>query len=150
MTLSAAAIALLLWAALSDLAHRRIPNGIVAALALLALIRMGSGAASSWDWTLLADLAAGLGVFAAGAAAFQLGLLGGGDVKLLAAGALWAGASALWPFLFLTALAGGLLALGFALAIGAARLRAARDWRPTLPYGVAIAAGGILVTASGL
>ena len=53
------------------------------------------------------DLAAALAVFALGALAFHFGLLGGGDVKLLAAGALWLGAAALGPYLMVTVLAGG-------------------------------------------
>ena len=71
-------------------------------------------------------------------------MLGGGDVKLLAAAALWTGSAALLPFLMATALAGGLLA---ALFLAFAR----REGKPVaLPYGVAIAAGGILITGGAL
>ena len=76
-------------------------------------------------------------------------LLGGGDVKLLAAGALWLGAAALGPFLLATVLAGGVLAVAFLLA-GLLRRRAAGAAAASLPYGIAIAAGGILVSAGAL
>ncbi len=73
---------------------------------------------------------------------FAAGLLGGGDVKLLAAGSLWLGATGTGGFLMVTVLAGGLLALVF-LALRLAR----RDGPETaLPYGVAIATAGILAT----
>ena len=89
------------------------------------------------------DLAAATAVFVAGAVAFRFRLLGGGDVKLIAAAALWLGAAALGPFLLATALAGGALAVGFLLARHARREGLAAG----LPYGIAIAAGGILVSA---
>ena len=84
-------------------------------------------------------------MFACGALLFRFGLFGGGDAKLLAAGALWIGAGSALPFLAGTALTGGALALGFLVWVGVAgRGRA----RPSLPYGVAIAAGGVLGTLS--
>ena len=83
------------------------------------------------------------------ALAFRFGLLGGGDVKLLAAGTLWLGAAALGPYLLVTVLAGGLLAVVF-VAWHLRRRPTRRRRRPSLPYAVAIAAGGILTTAAAL
>ena len=61
-------------------------------------------------------LLTGFAVLAAGMALWAPGWLGGGDVKLLAAGALWFG----WPdvvsFLVWSMLAGGVLALVLVLA----------------------------------
>ena len=94
--------------------------------------------------TALADLAAAVAVFLIGAAAFRFGVLGGGDVKLLAAGTLWLGAAQAPAFLAMTVLAGGLLALFF-IALQLVSRRGGRT-APVLPYGVAIAAGGILTT----
>jgi prepilin peptidase CpaA len=89
-------------------------------------------------------------VFLAGAFVFHFGAIGGGDVKLIAAGVLWTGAGAAGEFLLATAIAGGVLAGAFLLQArlaprpeGAARVRP-----PSLPYGIAIAAGGILTTAA--
>ncbi|MBA3324379.1 MAG: prepilin peptidase [Rhodobacteraceae bacterium] len=148
LALSIAAILLFLWAGLSDIATRRIPNRLVALLALAALGRLGLEVAGGAGLLQpAADLALGLAVFAFGALLFHFGLFGGGDVKLLAAGALWIGAGSAWPFLAGTALAGGVLALGFVLWLAFARRGGAR---PSLPYGVAIAAGGVIGTLATL
>ena len=91
--LSLVAIALFAAAAATDLRSRRIPNRLAAGLAALGLLRLllalvaGAGAAA-----VSADFALALAVFAVAALAFRFGLIGGGDVKLLAAGALWIGA----------------------------------------------------------
>jgi prepilin peptidase CpaA len=50
-------------------------------------------------------------IFAMGAAAFCAGLFGGGDVKLLAATALFVGPADITGFLMLVALAGGVLSM---------------------------------------
>jgi prepilin peptidase CpaA len=147
LVLSIAAIALFAAAAVTDVRARRIPNRLSLALAALGTLRIalalaeGSGALAS-----ALDLAAALAVFALGAGAFRFGLLGGGDVKLLAAGTLWLGAAALGPYLMTTVLAGGALALVFLVG----RLAAPGRKRPSLPYAIAIAAGGILTTAGPL
>ena len=96
--------------------------------------------------------AAGL-VFAVGIALFALGLMGGGDVKLLVVLTLWTGWHAATPsFLFLTAMAGGLLVVLVLLlrALAAPGLRKLRPQhelprlltrKQPVPYGLAIAAG---------
>jgi prepilin peptidase CpaA len=101
-------------------------------------------------------LACAAAVFAAGAVAFAAGALGGGDVKLLAAASLFAGMGPISDFLLVTALVGGVL--GVAVLAGApisplaqapatdATLRT--RLRSGLPYGPAIAAGGLWVAAS--
>ena len=96
-------------------------------------------------------------IFAGGVVLFVLNALGGGDVKLLAATALWAGPGAIFDFLLVTTITGGVIALAmtsrsrFALAmtfesIGSQSIRNA-VLSHVLPYGVAIAAGGIVVAA---
>jgi prepilin peptidase CpaA len=148
--LSLAAIGLFGAAAVTDLAHRRIPNKLSAGLFLLGLLRVGAALADgSGVGAALIDLAATALVFALGALAFHLGALGGGDVKLLAAGALWLGTGELGAYLVITVLAGGLLALAF-LAWQLATRSGKATAGPSLPYAVAIAAGGILVTAATL
>jgi prepilin peptidase CpaA len=142
-TLSLAALALLVAAATTDALERRIPNALPLGLALVGLARIALDlAAGGAALPLAADVAAAAAVFLLGAVGFRFGLVGGGDVKLLAAAALWLGAAALMPFLTATALAGGALAAAFLLR---ALLR--RDaGKVALPYGIAIAAGGIVVT----
>lgn len=143
--LTLAAIGLFAAAAVTDVASRRIPNALSAGLALLGLVRIavdlaaGGGAGGA-----IADVAAALGVFAAAAAAFRFGLFGGGDAKLFAAGALWLGAGGIGPFVLATVLAGGALALAFLV------IRLVRRAAVSLPYGIAIAAGGILVSVGAL
>ena len=82
-------------------------------------------------------------------------MLGGGDVKLAAACAIWMGWERLPTFLLATALAGGLVAVTTAILAlrrtvalgvdkgaplsGVARVRAAK-----VPYSVAIAAGAVV------
>lgn len=148
-----APLTLLALAALCDLRWRVIPNSLCAALAvsgaLWTLAAVGPAAAA---WAALAALA----VFAAGAALFALGAMGGGDVKLAAAVALWLEPAQIAPFLVLTALTGAGLGVVVALARLGARLRAGDAAQPALraamrapvPYGVAIAAGGAALLAA--
>ena len=141
--LSLAALALFVAAATTDAIERRIPNVLSIGLAVVGLCRIALALADGGPpVAALADVAAATAIFAAGAVAFGGGYLGGGDVKLLAAGTLWAGAAGLLPFLTVTALAGGILAAAF---LAVASLRADRR-RIALPYGIAIAAGGVLGT----
>lgn len=145
--LALVAIGLFAAAAAQDLARRRIANRLVLALAVAAVLRIGFGLVAGAEVTPVKDMAAALAVFGGGVAAFHFGVFGGGDAKLLAAGALWTGAASVGAYLLATALAGGLLALGF--LIWAARSRGQGGERPriALPYGVAISAAGILATA---
>ncbi|MBC6440771.1 MAG: prepilin peptidase [Rhodospirillales bacterium] len=84
---------------------------------------------------------------------FVLNRLGGGDVKLLAAAACWTGFAILPDFLIVVGLAGGVLALGLLVIRRLLRGRIAEDsplarllgQTRDVPYGIAIAAGGIVV-----
>jgi prepilin peptidase CpaA len=146
LLLSVCALALFAAAAATDALGRRIPNALSLGLALVGLARIALALATGEPaWPLAGDLAAAVAVFAVAAVAFHFRLLGGGDVKLLAAGALWLGAAALLPYLTATALAGGALALVF---VGWQLAMPGR--KPSLPYGMAIAAGGILTTGGAI
>lgn len=140
-----AAIAIFAAAAVTDWRSRRIPNGLVLALAALGLARI---ALSVFETGTLpsGDLLVACAVFVAGAVTFHLGLLGGGDVKLMAAGALWTGAALAEAFLMTTLLAGGVLALVYLARGLISRLRTGERSVVTLPYGIAIAAGGLVAT----
>ena len=99
---------LLLVACIIDLREFRIPNAIPLALIALFLIKAAaSDDVSVWP----AHLAAFGLTFSFGLLVFALGMLGGGDVKLITASALWFGTSALPSFLAITAIGGGLLAV---------------------------------------
>jgi len=160
----ASALVVAAGAALTDVTTARIPNtltllGAVTGVVAHGALPGGAGLASS-----LAGALTGLAVFFP---VFALGGLGGGDVKLMAALGAWLGWPAiLWLALY-TALAGGVLAVGVAVAAGYLRqalgnLRAlARFWMvvgvrpepsltlaegrgPRLPYALPIFAGLIV------
>lgn len=154
-----ALVLLLALAAIVDVRHRRIPNrltlaGCVAGLALRApagVESVGSG---------LAGLVLAFGF---GAALFAFGGMGGGDVKLMAAVGAFVGLPALGATLLAIALVGGAMALVAAVRSGELRSTLARTGglvasvvgrggprrtihtpgALTIPYGVAIALGGL-------
>ena len=156
--LSGIAVLLLLAAAWNDLATRLIPNRVSLLVAGVA------GASQLPNGPLAAAAAAGVAalLFAALAVPFAYGMLGGGDVKLAPALALGFTPAGTWDFVVFTAAAGGVLGL---LYIALSRLLPApttpiRPGAPLLqrvlaaerrrihrragmPYGVAIAAGGV-------
>jgi prepilin peptidase CpaA len=102
----------------------------------------------------LQHTAAGLALFVVGAGLFRLGVWGGGDVKFMAATGLWFGWGGLPAWLFMVALAGGVLAL--AILVLRYAVAAPAPWWPAwlnrlhrrdegIPYGIALGAGGLLV-----
>jgi prepilin peptidase CpaA len=154
---AAATMALLAMAAISDIARYRIPNTIV--YAIVAAFAVGAVANFAWPaivWPILA----GVAMFLLGAVLFAFGLFGGGDVKLVAAMALWTGFPDLPRFLLIMGAAGGLLGFVFLLkrrrrqpaaasAAPSASDGQASDAPPSahrgpnrIPYGVAIAIAG--------
>jgi prepilin peptidase CpaA len=140
--------ALLMWAAASDMQRYVIPNRIC--LSLLVLYPGYAVTLSPTEIGIAAAIAAT--VFAIGAGLFSFGIMGGGDVKLLAATSLWAGAAYFPAFLMLTAAAGGVLALWWGPLIRyffpSIAVAKAANGRPAIPYGVAIAAGGLFVAVN--
>ncbi len=148
--------ALLVGAGAQDLRSMQIANGFSLAIGSLFIVWAGAGLVGGQMSleTVALSLGCGAAVFGVGAAAFAIGALGGGDVKLSAAVSLFAGPQLLSSFLIITAIAGGLLAL--AILVGAPLGRPAMAGsvplrarlRSGLPYGPAIAAGGLWVAAS--
>ena len=108
----------------------------------------------------LAAIGCAAAVFLGGALLFARGYLGGGDVKLLSAAALWAGPAGVPTLILLTAVLGGALALfllmpfGGQLATSARMLLGqpavppARGLAMPIPYGVAIAGAAMIVVVS--
>lgn len=102
------AIALLV-AAFTDLRHRRIGNGLNLAVALAAPAYWW---ASGLDLTGIAwQLGVAALVFAVSLALFARGSMGGGDVKLLVALALWLTPSHYFQLLFMMAVIGGAMSM---------------------------------------
>ena len=134
--------ALLVIAAAGDLRSRIISNWLNGAIAALAIPFWFSIGLSPWpDMALQIALAAGIFLFFA--LLFNLGMMGGGDVKLIAAIALWLPAVALLHLLIVMSLAGGALTLAM---IAHRRLKKSSA-EVEVPYGVAIACGGLWVIA---
>jgi len=132
--------ALLVVAAVIDVRTFTISNRLNLTVALLAPLYWLSIALSPWPGVAV-QLAAGAGVFALLACAFYAGMMGGGDVKLAAALALWFSPASTVKFLVLTSIAGGVLTL-VVLAWHRAK---GREGRPQVPYGLAIAIGGLAI-----
>jgi prepilin peptidase CpaA len=132
--------AILIVAAVVDLRTFTISNRLNLTVALLAPVYWVSIALSPWP-DIAAHLAAGAAVFLLLAAAFYAGMMGGGDVKLAAALALWFPPLATIKFLVIMSIAGGLLTLAI---LGFHHL-GKREGRPEIPYGVAIAFGGLAI-----
>jgi prepilin peptidase CpaA len=145
----------LVFAALHDIAARTIPNTASAILACLGL------ALHAADGTILFSLLVGFAVFGTCALCWMRGWMGGGDVKLLTAAALFVPPGAVGSMIVATSLFGGVLAVIYLIAREIARRIAlptgrpprnflarvirAEHWRllrgAPLPYGSAIAAG---------
>lgn len=140
--LIALAIALLI-AAFTDMRSRQISNKLNLAIALGAPIFWWSSGMSLWP-----DVAIQFGIaiaaFAVLAGMFALGWMGGGDVKLLTVLALWIEPNSFMQLLIIMALAGGLLTI----VMGAWHFMRRQKERLAIPYGVAIAIGGLWVLAA--
>ena len=131
---------ILVFAAIVDVRTFTISNRLNLAVALLAPAYWASIALSPWPGVAI-QLAAGAAVFILLAGAFYAGMMGGGDVKLAAALALWFSPAGTIRFLVLMSLAGGVLTL---ILVAWHRARK-REGRPQIPYGVAIAFGGLAI-----
>ena len=132
--LAAALLACCWW----DLKTRTIPNWLNLAIALGAVAFWVAVGLPVWPEVAL-RLAVAFVTFWVFAAAFAMGAMGGGDVKLIAALALWLPWQAVLVLLFLMSIAGGVLTLGYLIRHKLAK----REEKLEIPYGVAIAFGGL-------
>ncbi len=137
--LIALAIALV-FAAITDIQRRQIDNWLNGAIVIAAPVFWWASGMSLWP-----DVALQLGIavlaFAFFAGLFALRLMGGGDVKLLTALALWIEPNAFLQLLLIMALAGGALTI----VMGAYHFLQQEKERLAIPYGVAIAFGALWV-----
>ena len=148
-------------AAVTDLATRRVPNVLTFGLAAVAIIGSVQHGLIALPFALIAYSA----LLLVGSVVYGRGWFGGGDVKLLAAGAICAGWPGALTFFLATGLAGGALAL-FELA-RAGRLTTSLSLlasaaasggfgrgitldpeRRRLPYAIAITVGALTLLAS--
>ncbi len=153
------AVISLLWIAIAtDLTDRRIPNwismGVIALFLVYCVLKFGEIALATHFFWAFATFLCLFFVFA-------LGKIGGGDVKLSTAVMLWAGPDQGVRFLFLTAIAGGVLAF----MVLAPTLLKSWFWRwfgkerqigledvcrqASVPYGLAISLAGTVCLYEG-
>jgi prepilin peptidase CpaA len=134
--------AMLVWIAVVDVRTFTISDRLNAAIALLAPVYWLSAGVPLWP-----DAAIRIGVavlvFMLFAGAFYMNVMGGGDVKLAGALALWFTPYETLTLIVVMSIAGGLLTL---LVLASHHLRR-KDGRPEVPYGVAIAVGGMWLLA---
>jgi prepilin peptidase CpaA len=135
--------------AYGDIRTRRIPNELIVAILALASCRIAlAGDPSAALYTLAASVA----LFVATFLLFWRGLLGGGDVKLIVATGFLIGYHDFFQFLFVMSVCGALVALAVLARnrlgphpeIAPALEHRETSARLTIPYGVAIAAAGIV------
>jgi prepilin peptidase CpaA len=107
-------------ATFTDLRSRRIPNWLVfpfllAGIVVSPLRHDWQGSSHGFGWHGLGQSLAGLGLsLLINIIPFFMGWTGGGDVKLCAAIGAWVGPEQLFWSIFFTALAGGIMVLGWA------------------------------------
>lgn len=143
--LTPALVGLMAYAAWTDIRRREIDNWVNGTIALLAPLFWLANEYAVWP-DMAMQLAIGVTTLFFFAILFAIGAMGGGDVKMIAALALWLPISSLLPMLFVMALAGGALTIIMLIAHKVRKSAGILE----IPYGVAIAAGGIFVSANNI
>lgn len=141
---------LLLAGAAEDAVRMRISNLISGAVLLLGI---AAAVAIGPDFDLWENLLVFAALLGAGTALFATGKFGGGDVKLLAATGLWVDLLGSLGLLATIFIAGGVLAfliIGSRMIVSEALRSRVMVLRPNagIPYGIAIAAGTLIVIAA--
>lgn len=133
----------LLFAAITDIRRRQIDNWLNAGIALAAPLFWWTSGLALWP-----DVAWQLGVavatFLICAGLFALRWMGGGDVKLLTALALWIAPALFLKLVVIMALLGGVLTI----AMGMWHFVRRQKDRLAIPYGVAISAAGLWILST--
>ena len=127
-------------AAFTDIRRRQIDNWLNGAIALGAPLFWWTNGLALWPAVAI-QLGLALAAFVILAGLFALRMMGGGDVKLLTALALWIEPEWFLRLVVIMALAGGILTL----VLAAWHVTRRRKDRLAIPYGVAIAFAGLWV-----
>ncbi|MDR6113499.1 prepilin peptidase CpaA [Sphingomonas sp. SORGH_AS789] len=136
---------LLVAAGIEDARTREIADRKNAAIALLAPLWWWASGLSVWP-DIVVQLAVAGFVFLLFAQAFRVGMMGGGDVKMIAALALWLPLQPLFRMLLIMSIAGGAVTFAMILDHRWRRRRQGGAARPIeVPYGVAIAVAGLMI-----
>ena len=144
----------LAWAMLSDLRRFEIPNAVP--ILLLAGYLVASLVHGTDALVILRQCGIGAVALTIGFGLFALKIVGGGDVKLVAAIVPWLAPAQIPSFLFWMALVGGLIALvivalrrvpALSATSGSEWFRQLRDGGK-IPYGLAIGCAGLITFAN--
>ena len=138
----ALAIALLV-AAFTDIRRRQIDNWLNAAVAAAAPLFWWATGLSLWPGVAI-QLTIAVVTFFVLAWLFAIKAMGGGDVKLLTALALWLPGKLFLEMLVIMAIAGGVLTI----VLGMWHITKRRKDQLKIPYGIAIAGAGLWVIAT--
>jgi Flp pilus assembly protein, protease CpaA len=129
---------LLIAASVTDLRSRIISNRLNLAIAALAPLWWMASGLPVWPGMVL-QVGVALAVFALFATLFAMGCMGGGDVKLLGALALWFPWAAMLSMLMVMALIGGVVTI-----VTVVHHRMTRTLgQPQIPYGIAISVAAL-------
>ncbi len=139
-------------AGISDFFTLKIPNWLnaVIAVSVVPFVILAGMPLEIFAWHIIA----GLVTFVVGFILFSINIIGGGDAKMLAACAVWVGWDVLMEFAVVTVFAGAVLVIAIKVWVFFANRKDIKgmDWaknflskKPQLPYGIAIAAGGVIV-----
>ncbi len=133
---------LLITAMVTDWRAREIPNWLTASVVLLAPVWWWASGYALWPGIGMQLIFCGI-VFAIGLGLFAINAMGGGDVKLLAALALWLPGLELLRMLIIMSLIGGALTIAM---LAWHRLKK-HEGNPEIPYGLAISAAALWIIA---
>ena len=139
--LGALAIALL-YASYDDWRRRIIENWLTGAIAVMAPLFWWASGYALWP-DIGIQIIMSVVLFLLFLGCFVLGMMGGGDVKLIAALALWFSLPVMIQLLTIMAIVGGLLTVAMMIS---QRMRK-DEGAVEVPYGIAIAVGGLWVIA---
>ena len=132
----------LIYACIDDWRRRIIENWLTAGTALAAPLFWWASGLTIWPGVGV-QLIMAVVLFMLFFGFFVIGMMGGGDVKLIGALALWFPLRAMVMVLTIMAIAGGILTVVMMI-----RQRIRKDEGPVeVPYGIAIALGGLWVIA---
>lgn len=140
MTLVVVLSAFLVIAAITDIKSRTISNRLNIAMAALAPLFWIATGLPLWPGMFI-QLGLALIIFISFALMFAMGFMGGGDVKLLGALALWLPLQPMITLLLIMSILGGAVTAATILHHKIGR----RAGQPEIPYGVAIALAGLWV-----
>ncbi|MEZ5758328.1 MAG: prepilin peptidase [Emcibacteraceae bacterium] len=156
---------LMIWAAVSDIRYFILSNRLCLSVALLYPIFIAALYFDGFQVTLVSigwSIGISILIFSFLVFLFARGYIGGGDVKLIPAIALWAGPSLILEFLLITTIFGGLLALliisfrylknytsqhksSEKINFSMSELAELDHEENNIPYGVGISIGGLYV-----